>query len=258
MSAATQGITVHLNDIDLHYETRGRGEPLLLLHGMTGCSGDWAYAGRDELEKEYTLIVPDARGHGRSTNPGGTLTHRQQALDALALLDHLGLRRCKAIGTSMGGNTLLHAATLQPDRIEAMVLVSATPYFPEQARALMRQVPVETQPEAEWRAMRERHPHGDEQILALWRAQRALADSHDDVCFTPPSLARIKARTLLVQGDRDPLYPVELTLEMYRAIPRAALWILPEAGHGPIFLDAAPAFTRTALAFLRGGAALRS
>ena len=49
-----------------------------------------------------------------------------------------------------------------------------------------------------------------------------------------------------------------LTLEMYRAIPRSALWILPEAGHGPIFLDAAPAFTRAALAFLRGAAASRS
>ena len=54
-----------------------------------------------------------------------------------------------AIGLSMGGNILLHLATKQPDRIEAMVVVSATMYFPEQARAIMRQVAVENQPPGE-------------------------------------------------------------------------------------------------------------
>jgi pimeloyl-ACP methyl ester carboxylesterase len=245
-----KSFTVPIGDIDLHFETRGQGEPLLLLHGMTGCGGDWAFAGRDALEKEYRLIIHDARGHGRSTNPGKTIAHRQCAADALGLLDHLGIDRCKAIGMSMGGNTLLHMATMSPERIDAMVIVSATPYFPEQARALMRQVAVEQQPEAEWQAMRARHVHGDGQIRALWQAQRGLADSFDDMTFTPPSLARVKARTLVVQGDRDPLYPVELSVEMYRAIPRAALWIVPGAGHGPNFLDAAPVFVRNALAFL--------
>ena len=56
--------------------------------------------------------------------------------------------------------------------------------------------------------MRQRHKLGDEQILALWRQQRALADSYDDLTFTPPSLGRITADTLIVYGDRDPLYPV--------------------------------------------------
>ena len=76
-------------------------------------------------------------------------------LDALALLDHLGIQKCRAIGLSFGANTLLHMATMQPDRIEAMVLVSATTYFPEQARAIMRQVPApDQQPTREWEAMR--------------------------------------------------------------------------------------------------------
>jgi pimeloyl-ACP methyl ester carboxylesterase len=77
------------------------------------------------------------------------LTHRQCALDTLTLLDHLGIARCRAIGVSMGGNSLLHMATLQPERIEAMVIVSATMYFPEQARRIMAAVPVENQPASE-------------------------------------------------------------------------------------------------------------
>lgn len=238
-----------LNGIDLHYELHGQGEPLLLLHGFTGSAGDWAHAGRDELSARHRLIVPDARGHGRSTNDAPEITHRRCAEDALALLDHLRIDRCKAIGMSLGGNTLLHAATRSPGRFEALVLVSATMYFPEQARAIMRSLPP-APPEEEMPVLRARHARGDAQIRALWEQQRRFADSHDDLTFTPPSLARITARTLVVYGDRDPLYPVEMAVEMYRAIPGAALWVVPGGGHGPIFADAAPLFVRTALDFL--------
>ena len=67
-----------------------------------------------------------------------------------ALLDHLGISRVKAIGLSMGAKTLLHMATQQPDRIEAMVLVSATPYFPAPARAAMAQLSVDAFSDADW------------------------------------------------------------------------------------------------------------
>ncbi|MFZ1138341.1 MAG: alpha/beta hydrolase [Candidatus Sulfotelmatobacter sp.] len=243
--------TAQINGIEMFYETVGSGEPLLLLHGGGGCHEDWVHAGRDQFLEGYALILPDARGHGRSTNPQKTITHRQCALDALALLDDLGIGRCKAIGLSMGGNILLHMATLQPDRIEAMVLVSATMYFPEQARAIMRQVVVENQSAGEWEAMRKRHRLGDEQIVALWEWQRGMKDSYDDMNFTPPSLRRITASTLIVSGDRDFLYPVEMAVEMYRAIPRSALWVVPNGGHGPVFQDARSQFVQTALAFLR-------
>lgn len=252
-NAAMKTETVELNGIEMYYESEGAGEPLLLLHGGGGCHGDWVYAGRDQLLREYKLIAPDARGHGQSTNPQKTITHRQCAVDALALLDHLRIDKCRAIGLSMGGNILLHMATLQPDRIEAMALVSATMYFPEQARAIMRQLQVESQRPKEWDAMRERHKLGDDQIVALWDWQHGMKDSYDDMNFTPASLGRIKASTLIVYGDRDLLYPVEMAIEMYRAIPRSTLWVVPNGGHGPVFLDAADQFARTTLAFFRKG-----
>lgn len=243
---------VQLNDIEMYYEVEGSGEPLLLLHGGTGCHEDWIHAGCDEFAREYTLIKPDARGHGRTSNPGKVITHRQCALDTFALLDHLGIEKCRAIGLSMGGNILLHMATLEPDRVEAMVVVSATMYFPEQARAVMRQIPPaeEQLPEA-WEAMRNRHRLGDEQIIALWDWTREMKDSFDDMNFTPPSLSRITAWTLIVHGDRDFLYPVEMGVEMYRAIPRSALWVVPGRGHCPVFSDTATEFARTALQFFR-------
>jgi len=52
-----------LNGISLHFELHGEGPPLLLLlHGGTGCHSDWAYAGREFFEREYSLIIPKARG----------------------------------------------------------------------------------------------------------------------------------------------------------------------------------------------------
>jgi pimeloyl-ACP methyl ester carboxylesterase len=252
MPGETPGQSLKVNGIELYYERQGAGEPLLLLHGGSGCHENWVYAGRDQLVREYCLILPDARGHGRSTNPAKTITHRQCALDTLALLDHLAIKKCKAIGISMGANILLHVATSQPGRVEAMVLVSPAMYFPEQARAVMRQIPVENQPASEWDTMRKRHKLGDEQIKAIWEWSRGMADSYDDMNFTPPSLSRISASTLIVYGDRDVLYPVEMAVEMYRTIPRSALWIVPNAGHGPVFFDAAAQFAQTSLAFFRG------
>lgn len=78
-----------------------------------------------------------------------------------------------------------------------------------------------------------------------------MKDNYDEMNFTPPLLAQITAPTLIVYGDRDFLYPVEMGVEMYRAIPRSALWVVPQGGHGPIFGEASARFGETALAFLR-------
>jgi len=244
------GYIEHVMGIDIYYEVRGEGEPLVLLHGGGGIGANW-----DLVFKEqpigYRLVVPDLRGHGRSTNPAGTFTLRQLALDVFALLDRLGIDRFKAIGLSMGAKTLLHLATQQPDRVDAMVLISAAPYFPRQARSIMSEFTPETRSEAEWQQMRAWHQHGDDQIREIWKQVNAFKDSYDDMNFTPPYLSTITARTLIVHGDRDPLYPVELAMEMYSAIPRSSLWIVPNGGHGPIFGKMADHFVETALAYLR-------
>jgi len=247
------GSTVHVNGIEMYYETEGSGEPLLLLHGGGGCQDHWALAGGDQFARDYRLIKPDARGHGRTTNPARTITHRQCAADMLALLDHLGIERCRAVGMSMGGNILLHMATAQPERLAAMVVVSATMYFPDRARKIMAKVPTPAdQPASEWETMRRRHKLGDDQIAALWDWQRGMKDDYDDMNFTPQALAKITAPTLIVYGDRDFLYPVEMAVAMYRAIPKSALWVVPNGGHGPIFGNQAAEFASVAMDFLSG------
>jgi len=131
-----------------------------------------------------------------------------------------------------------------------MVHVSGAPRFPDQARAIMRTMTAETRSDVEWAEMRGRHHHGDDQIRSLWKHARGFADDRDDMNFTAAALSGITARTLIVHGDRDPLYPVELAVELLRGIPNAALWVVPNGGHGPIFGEQAAPFARTAAAFL--------
>src|SRR6185503_20127358 len=157
--------------------------------------------------------------------------------------------KVKAVGLSGGGITLLHLATVVRTRIESMVIVSAPPYFPAQARALQRQTSESMFGEAEMDLMRKRHRHGDAQLQQLFAHGRALADSYDDVNFTPPYLATITADTLIVFGDRDPFYPAALATQLHEAIPRSFLWVVPNGGHGPVFGDLAPRFAETALSF---------
>ena len=158
----------------------------------------------------------------------------------------------KAIGLSGGGIALLHLATTVPTRIDSMVIVSAPPSFPAQARALQRQTSESMFGEVEMDLMRKRHRYGEAQIQQLFAHSRALADRYDDVNFTPPYLATIRAETLIVFGDRDPLYPVSLAFELKAAIPKSYLWVIPNAGHAPVFGDGAPRFAETATSFLRG------
>lgn len=238
-----------LNGAPLYFELHGAGEPLLLLHGFSGSSQDWTALTAD-WGARFQLIVPDLRGHGRSGVLVKPFRHDEAAGDILALLDYLGIAACRGIGVSCGGNVLLHMATRQPERVKAMVLVSATSYYPGQARLIMRQY-AESLPEPQWEMLRRSHPGGDAQIQAILASTKAFADSYDDMNFTPPYLSTIQARTLIVQGDRDPLYPVEISVEMARAIPQSSLWIIPNAGHGPVIGEKWQEFLKTAAAFLR-------
>ena len=238
-----------LNGGQLYFEVHGTGEPLLLLHGFSGSSQDWM-ASATEWGAQFQLIVPDLRGHGRSSILSRPFRHEDAATDMLALLDHLEISACNGVGVSGGGNVLLHMATKKPARLKAMVLVSATPYFPAQARLIMSQY-ADSLPEQQWETLRRRHPGGDAQIKAILASSKAFANSYDDMNFTSPYLSTIQARTLIVQGDRDPLYPVEISVEMAKAIPQSRLWIIPNGGHGPVMGDRWPEFLRTASAFLR-------
>jgi pimeloyl-ACP methyl ester carboxylesterase len=249
--AADSGETHEINGMQIYVEQTGEGSPLLLLHFFGGCVQSWA-PHVPELAQHHRLILADMRGHGRSTNLSGQFTHQQSARDVFALLDKLGIKRVKAMGISSGGMTLLHMATQQPERIEAMVLIGATSYFPERAREIMRQSLPDRLPANEWEQIHSCSSRGTEQTLEIVGQFHQMKDSYDDINFTEPYLSTVTAATLIVHGDRDEFFPVDIAAGMYEAIPNSYLWIVPNGGHIPIFDEDAATFRNRALAFLNG------
>ncbi len=247
-------MTTHapINGFRMHYELFGtEAQPLLWLHGWSGTGADWKFAFRG-VPHGFHIIGPDMRGNGASSGFEGVHSFQQSARDVFALLDHLGIPRVKAIGLSGGGIVLLHMAIQQPERIEDMVVISAPPYFPEQARAIQRAFSWESLPGREQAMMLERCSGGGQQIEWLIEQTHRMAESTGDVDFTPALLQTIRARTLIVFGDSDPLYPVELAKELQAGIPKSKLWIVPNGGHGPIFGPYAPQFEKAVTTFLNG------
>jgi len=107
-----QGHFAPVNGIQMYYEIYGEGPPLLLLHGYIGSSQQWRPFISD-LARHFRVIVPDLRGHGRSLDPANGFTLRQATEDILALLQQLGIERCKAIGCSAGGCILLYTSDVK-------------------------------------------------------------------------------------------------------------------------------------------------
>lgn len=220
-----------VGEVDIHFRTCGEGPPLVLLHGFfqTGRIWEPLFA---SLADEFQLIVPDLRGHGRSTNPSKVFTHGQAAQDIYALLDSLGINHFRAIGYSSGSMTLLHMATQQLERVESMLLFCPTTYFPEQSRNFNLGFSTLDKADPAWvQELRASHAGGDEQIQTLFDNFRTFALNHSDMDFTPAKLSAITARTLIVHGDRDEFFPIDIPVDLYRSIPDAGLWILPYAAH---------------------------
>jgi len=240
---------LQLAGIDLHYDLHGDGEPLLWLHGGFGLGADWTLI-FDPPPDRYRIIAPDLRGHGRSNGAGPLYSFKQSAVDAFALLDHLQIEQVKVIGLSGGGITAMHMGTLQPARIASMVVVSAPAAFPEQAKAIQRSFSEVMFGADQGPAMRRRHPRPG-QLDALIAQVRLMPDGHDPD-FSRADLATVATDTLIVFGDRDPLYPVSLAAELREAIPRSWLWVVPNGGHGPVFGPSARPFAQMALTFLAG------
>lgn len=248
--STASGHIAQINNIEMYYEEYGAGKPLVLLHGFGGSAQNW-YPFVDRLSKQHRLIAVDLRGHGHSTNPENKFTHRKAASDVSLLLEKLGIDRFSAMGMSSGGMTLLHMATSQPKRIDSMVLVSVTSHFPDQARAILRRASFGTMPREVQEMYRACAKRGDEQIQQLISQFNALGDDYEDMNFKAGDLSAITARTLIIHGDRDRFFPVEIPVSIYRSVADAALWIIPDGDHVPVYDSTVP-FISTALRFLDG------
>lgn len=118
---------------NIYYEVEGQGPPIILAHGATGNISFWTgYGYVDRLKDKYSVILFDARGHGKSDKPHETehYDYRLMVGDVIAVLDALGVAKTHYWGYSMGGYTGLGMAKHFPERLFSLVVGGTAAYGP--------------------------------------------------------------------------------------------------------------------------------
>lgn len=111
--------------VPLHYHSIGDGEPVVILHGLFGSSRNWQSIAR-ALAKNYRVITPDLRNHGRSSH-AASMSYTEMAEDILRLLEELALERVNLLGHSMGGKVAMVCALAYPGLIDKLAVLDIAP-----------------------------------------------------------------------------------------------------------------------------------
>jgi 3-oxoadipate enol-lactonase len=235
-----------LDDLELHYEERGSGRPMLLVAGIPAVADDWAPLA-ERLSESRRVVAFDNRGSGASAVTPGPYTTAQLSADAVALLDHLGIERADVFGMSLGGMIAQEMALRRPERVDRLVLgcthcgVQHSPRIP---RETGRAFAMESDDWAE--RMRALAPFAfargadaafvarfvekkarDVQDPEGYRGQIAAVLSHD----TWERLPRIDRPTLILTGDDDQVIPAGSSDVLHERIPDSRLHVVRGAGH---------------------------
>ncbi|WGX96740.1 alpha/beta fold hydrolase [Nocardioides sp. L-11A] len=241
--------------------TGGDRPPAVLLHGLMGSGAGWAPVAR-LLEADLDVILPDARGHGRSTAPDSGYRYADLADDVIGLIQQLGLTRPVLVGHSMGGMTAALVATRIGHLLRGLVLVDPTFLSGERQREVFESDVAEQHHQAVRRgrsallrdalARPARRPPALVELQVEARLNTSLAAFDVLRPPNPPYRDVVRALdvpTLLVIGDR-PVVSRDLATELCELSPRLRLEQVDDAGHGLPF-DQPEQLAQCILAFVR-------
>lgn len=112
-----------INGIQMHYQVKGEGPDVVLVHGITSCLAQWYVEILPALAKSHRVTIYDLRGHGLSELTEHGYSSFDMSSDLLALLDHLNIEKPILVGHSFGGAIALHLALRHPERVRAISLL---------------------------------------------------------------------------------------------------------------------------------------
>lgn len=281
-----------VSGVHIHYwrgESLRAGKPkppLLLLHGLTGSGACWGPVAR-VLEGEFDVVMPDARGHGRSSAPVEGLRYEDHAGDVVALIAALGLDRPFLLGHSMGGMTAALVAAMVAATVAGVAarpaartaartvaaktgpairgVVLADPTFLSQRRqrevwesgAAARHRRRLGRGEDELAAeARRRHPRRAAETIALQCAAQLQTQISAFEVLKPPApdyrqvVVAIRVPILLILAGAGGVVSRKSAGELRRLNPRVQIERIADAGHGIPF-DQPERLAAAAARFLR-------
>jgi 3-oxoadipate enol-lactonase len=248
----------------IDYNVNGEGPPLLLIGGLG--FGRWGWFKQvPAFSRHFRTITFDVKGERRLENGVGDL-----AREAVALLDHLRVKKAHVLGTSLGGFVAQELALVRPDLVDRLVLVctSSGGLGPEtispRALSAMLGWGSFSAEGAVRRSLRTatsgayREERGEEfEQLVGWR----LADAPSEAAYNEEAMAgagfdlsryveHITSPTLDLHGAEDRYVPVANAAALAGAIPGARLRVLEKAGH-LVFIERFAEVNREVVAFLK-------
>ncbi len=207
---------IDINGHRMYYAVRGAGPTLVLLHGG-GDSGEHSFERQiGEFAVGHHIIAPDQVGHGHTPDLPGPLSYTSMMQDTAVLLERLHLHSVDVMGFSDGGILALMLAARHPALVRRLVISGAN-IAPEGLTPDER---------ADLQVVEQSRPVTlDQKLARLWLTSPTPLE------LNPKLLASIDKPVLVISGDRDAI-TLEHTLQIFHALPRAELCILPGTDHG--------------------------
>jgi pimeloyl-ACP methyl ester carboxylesterase len=213
-----------LRGIRMYCETYGNGTPVLMIHGNGGNLGAFEH-NIPYFSGRYRVVAVDSRAQGKSVDMGDSLSFEMMADDCAALLDAMHIDSCHVIGWSDGGIVALLLAMRHPRKVISLAATGAN-IWPD-STAVIPSGWLEDQKryeEGKQIAVRSDEEKNKWKIFLLdWQQPNLqLADLH-----------AIRCPALIISGDHD-VINLEHTIQIYRNIAGAQLWVLPNSGHATL------------------------
>jgi len=241
-------MSVHIDDMEVAYSEVGRGDPLVLIHGLGDDHRAWRRTIPD-LMLHRRVILYDLRGHGQTTlgTPHGTL--RQLSNDLLQFLDAVNLEQVDIAGFSLGGTVAMRFAIDFPLDVRGLVLVATSSRVGRAAADWYRQrVDMVERGDPQLRETLDRDtadvhaesPQELEEALLIRRQSTADPRGYANACAAmaalnegplDPDLGRITMPTLIVASEKDRHCPPKAAEIIAAGIKGSRLEIIPDAGH---------------------------
>lgn len=225
---AAVGKYADIRGFKMYYETYGKGEPLLIIHGNGGSINNFLYQ-IPYFSKKYQVILADSRAQGKSVDPTDSLSYEMITDDLNALLDKLQLKDCYVIGWSDGGIEGLMLAMRHPDKVKKLAVTGAN-LWPDSTAV---------DPFVYKWAMNMNKKMSDSLKKAPSPKLRNEVKLLHLLSYEPhikvEDLHKITCPTLVIGGDHDVLLPKH-TMLIAESIPKSYLWIIPNSGHStPVY-----------------------
>ncbi len=223
-----------VSDINLFYNEYGSPDapPLLLIHGSGGTGASEWKPVLQELAKNFRVLAPDLRGHGKTLDPRNEYTFALLAHDMAEFLRALKIAPAFVVGHSNGGNVALVLTMEHPDAVKKVVVMAGNAYVSADLSKYARGKWSE-RISAEW-GEKLALLHDAPRHAGYWRAlmDRTGWEIARAPNYSAADLAKTNTPVLVIQGANDAVNaPARHAEFMAQRLPNAQLWLAPDTGH---------------------------